>query len=314
MRPSSPWSRTVLALGMVGAVLGALDRIHTSREAEAALVCQHQRKPLAHLRVDACKKKETAVFDTIADSARVDALEARSTTTEQALGLTCAEDPGRRLLTADRDVAGLMTLGYIGGTPCRTLDDDLASCAEAYEVGIFGSTACTAIRGKCMACYEPLEVLGLCRNACQPSIACTADPGRTVGRTACSQATIPEACVQSWSTTTDYATPTDVVRSTSCFWDATSLPPGCRECTPEQTSLGRCANSCIAAADLPRCRLGGRSYGECSALDGNPAACTLTYETSPLFGTQTCWYDAGPGDCQGCDPLDEFEGRCTNGC
>jgi len=294
-------------LAMVLAPFGA------AGEAQAALVCQHQKKPRAYLRVDACKKKETMVFDTAADTARIDALVAAQAEVATAVGIVCAEDPGRRLLTVDRDVAGLMSLGYLGGPLCRTLDDDLGACAESYEVGPFGATACAPVGGKCMPCYQPLEVADLCRNLCQPALACAADPARTLARSECFGATTPEACAQAWTTTTDYATPTDIVRATSCFWNAAALPPACAECTPRESALGRCANSCLRAGELPRCRLGGRSYGQCSALDGNAAACTMTYELSVL-GTQTCWYDAGSGDCQGCDPLDESEERCRNGC
>lgn len=312
MRSPSRRSHAVLVMGMVAVFVSPLPG--ASRDADAALVCQHQRKPRASVRIEACKKKETSVFDTDAESARLDALEALAGRTAQVAGVGCPEDPGRRLLTVDRDVSGLMSIGYLGGPLCRTLDEDLAGCARGYEIGIYGATACVAMRGKCLPCYQPLEVLGLCRNTCQRPLACAADPERTVGVTACEQAATAEVCDQAWSTTTDYATPTDVIRTTSCFWDGSALPPGCRECTPDQTSLGRCANSCVPAAELPHCRLGGRAYGQCGALDADPVACGLTYETSPLFGTQTCWYDAGAGACQGCDPLDEQEGRCTNGC
>jgi hypothetical protein len=302
-----------MALGMLGVMLGALERVRLASEAEAALICQQRRKPLAHLRVKACKKKESAVFDTIAESARLDALEARSTEAVQTLGVSCQADSGRRLLTAERDLTALITLGQFGGSLCRMLDDDLAACAEAYEVAFYGATACAAIHGKCMPCLQQFDVLGFCRNTCQPQLACTSDPGRTVGLTDCSQATTPEACARSWSTTNDYAIPTDIIRTASCFWDATSVPAACRQCTPVETSRGRCANSCIRAADMPRCRIGGRSYGSCPALNGNAAACALTYEMS-LVGTLTCWYDAGSGACNGCDPLDESQGLCTNGC
>jgi hypothetical protein len=270
MRTSPSWRRSVLALALLGGVVGAAASFDTPRD---------------------------AVLDT--------------TLAASTFGLACVQDPARRMLSADRDVTGLMSLGYIGGTPCRTLDDDLASCAQAYEVGVYGATACAAVGGHCLPCYPPLEAEGLCRNTCQPPIGCLADPTRTHGREGCGSATTPAACAQSWTTTTEYATTTDVIRATSCFWDTTAA--ACVGCRPETTSLGKCANTCIAAGDLPRCRLGGRSYGRCSALDGNPAACGLTYEQSP-FGTQTCWYDAGPGECQGCDPLDASLGRCTNGC
>jgi len=302
--------RSVVAFAIVARLLAP---VGATGQAEAALVCQHQKKPRAQLRVEACKKKETAVFDTAADTARVDALVAEQAEVATAVGLVCAGEPGRRLLTVERDVAGLMSLGYLGGPLCRTLDDDLGACAEAYEVGPYGAVACAPIAGKCTPCYQPLEVLGLCRNRCQPALACAADPARTVGRSDCAAATTPDACAQSWTTTTDYAIPSDIVRATSCFWSTTAMPPACAECTPRERSLGRCANSCLGAGDLPRCRLGGRTYGKCSALDGNAAACTLTYEQS-LLGTQTCWYDAGAGECRGCDPIVESEDRCQNGC
>lgn len=310
MRSSSAWGRIIGALGLLGALCAARG---PAREANAALVCQHQSKPRAHVRVKTCRKKETVVFDTAVDSARGDALAADQKEMATALGLVCAEDPARRLLTVDRDVAGLMSLGYLGGPLCRTLDDDLGACAEAYEVGPFGAVACAPIEGKCMPCYQPLEVVGLCRNVCQPALACTADPARTLARTECADATTPDACSRSWTTTTDYATPTDIVRATSCYWNATAMPAVCAECTPDETSRGRCANSCISVSELPRCRLGGRSYGQCAVLDGNAAACAMTYELSAL-GTQTCWYDTGSGDCRGCDPFDEAEDRCHNGC
>jgi hypothetical protein len=217
------------------------------------------------------------------------------------------------MLTVSRDVAGMMSLGYVAGPLCRMLDDDLARCAQAYEVGVYGTTACAAVGGKCVPCYPPLEAEGLCRNACQPPLGCPADPTRTDGRSECRSATTPAACAQSWTTTAEYATTTDVIRGTSCFWDTSVVPAACVECGPSATSRGQCANTCIVAADLPRCRLGGRSYGDCSALDANPAACALTYEMS-LFGTETCWYDAGAGRCHGCDPIDESLGLCTNGC
>lgn len=297
----------VVALVMVVGGSGAPGPLATARDAGAALVCQHARKPRAFLRVDACRKKETAVFDTAADGARLDAL-------ARVVGSTCPADPTRRLLTPDADVAGLMSLGYVGGSLCRTLDDDLAACAESYETtSYYGATACAPVKNKCMPCYQPLDVLGICRNVCQPPVACTADPGRTSVQLECAAVTTPAACAQSWTTTVEYATPTDIVRSTSCFWDATAMPAVCRKCSPEDTSRGRCANSCIAATDMPRCRVGGRTYGRCAVLDGDPVGCAMTYETS-IFGTATCWYDAGTADCSICDPLNEAQGRCTNGC
>ncbi len=305
MRPSRSWSRVVLVIAVSGGVLGMLEPLPMAGDADAALVCQHERKPLARLSVKACKKKETTVFDTAEASVRLDQ-------TAQMLGTRCAADPSRRLVTVDRDVAGLMSLGYLAGSLCRTLDDDLAACAASYEMSYYGAAACAAINGKCMACYQPLELAGLCRNACQAPLACPADPARTVALSECPQATTPEACAQSYATTTGFAIPTDIIRTTSCFWNVTAIPAGCEECEPDAISRGRCANSCIAASDLPRCRLGGRSYGKCKALDGNPVACALTYELSVL-GTQTCWYDAGAGECNGCDPLVESQGSAATG-
>jgi hypothetical protein len=297
MCPSSSCRRSTPALALLAAVVGTAVPFDPASDADAAVVCQHRRKPLVRLRVEACKKSEMALLDTAA--------------TTSTLGLACVQDPTRRMLMADRDVTALLSLGYVAGTLCRTLDDDLASCALAYEVGLFGATACAAVGSTCLPCYPPLEAEGLCRNACQPPIGCPADPTRTDGREDCGQAATAAECAQSWTPSAEYATPTDVIRATSCFWDAGIV--ACTACDPGDTALGRCANTCIAAADLPRCRLGGRSYGRCSRLDGKPGPCGRTYELSQL-GTQTCWYDAGRGECRGCEPLDESLGRCTNGC
>ena len=102
------------------------------------------------------------------------------------------------------------------------------------------------------------------------------------------------------------------MRGTSCYWDTSAPPAKCDECDPEATSKGQCSNTCIAPADLPRCRLGGRTF-DCDVLDGNPATCSLTFQSGP-YGSETCWYDAGPGECNGCNPVDESKGKCSNGC
>lgn len=318
--PASPQgNRLASCVGLaliVGVALGIPAPGLAPGQADAALVCEHQRKPLVRLRVNACKRTERAVFDTgseAAQDARLATVERRSGDAVTVVGLTCAQDPARRPLVAQRDLAGgMMMLGYVSASLCRTLDDDPAACAQAFESSTYGPTACAVVRGKCFSCHPLLELSGICRNACQPAIACVVDPARPTGRTSCSDATTPALCAQSWSVTSAYATPTDILRPTTCFWDAAAIPPACDECDPTDVSRGLCANTCLAAADLPRCRVA-RGYGRCSALDGNPAACVLTYEAGP-FGTQTCWYDAGPAACRGCDPLVESMGMCDNGC
>jgi hypothetical protein len=204
-------------------------------------------------------------------------------------------------------------LGYLAGPLCRTLDDDPAACDQSYEVAGYGASACAHVRGKCVPCDTLLDVSGVCRNVCHPPVTCTADPSRTTLLRDCSDAPNPAACGAAWSATFSYATPIDVVRGVSCFWDATAMPARCDRCGPEEVSQGKCGNTCIASADLPRCRVGGRTFGRCGVLAGNPAACALTYQAGP-YGTETCWYDAGPGQCEGCDPVAEAQGKCSNGC
>lgn len=304
----------LVALGVAVVVAAPSGAPH---EADAALICQHQKKPKVFLRPNACKKKEQAVFDTGSeanqDSMLAD-LQSRATQTSTLLGAVCPEDPARRLLAVSPDVVGgLSMIGYLSTPLCRTLDDDAAACAGAYEVTAYGPSACAYLRGKCLPCDLPLDLISVCRNACQPPVTCAADPTRTTAVLNCDDVTTPAACAQAWSVTSQYATPTHRFQGTSCYWNTTAIPAGCERCQPADMSQGKCSNTCIATADLPRCRLGGRSYGRCDVHNGNPAACQQTYELGP-YGTQTCWYDLGAAECHGCDAVTEAAGTCMNGC
>ena len=296
-----PRFRTGSWIGLLAAVLATTLAAGLPRDASGAVMCQ--KKKAVHVRANVCKAKEQAVFDT-----------GEVGTIQSYLGLECAGEPQRRLLTVSRDVsASLGMLGYLAGSLCRTLDDDPAACGQSFELAGYGASACAVVRGKCLPCDILLELSGVCRNVCQPAVTCPADPSRTTVLLDCSDATTVAACAAAWSATTSYATPTDVIRGVSCFWDTSVVPAKCDRCSPEATSTGKCGNTCIAPADLPRCRVGGRTFGSCDVLDGNPAACNLTYQSGP-YGTETCWYDIVPGQCGGCNPVDEAQGKCSNGC
>jgi hypothetical protein len=258
-------------------------------------MCQVGKRPQPRIRADACRKKERLLFDTAS------------------LGTSCPGDPARRMLTARRDVNGLFAmLGYIAPSSlCRTLDTDPVACAAAFEPGVFGSAACTYVAGKCLACDLDLDAAGVCRNACAPPVTC-ADASRTLRTRDCEDLTTEATCMQAWAVSLRFATPTDVVRGASWWWNA-GVPGVCRRCDPADVSAGRCLNSCIAGAELPACRQPGRSFGQCDVLDANPAVCALTYELA-RYGTQACWYDVARASCEGCDPVSESLGKCVNGC
>jgi hypothetical protein len=296
------------ALVLLASALAVALSASVPHEAGAAVMCQ--KKKAVRLRNDVCKAKEQTVFSTGA----VGDLSGQVATVRTHLGLECPGDPQRRLLTVTRDVSGsLGMIGYVAGPLCRTLDDDPVACGQSFELASYGASACVLVRGKCVPCDVLLEVGSVCRNVCQPAVTCPADASRTTLLLDCSDATTAAACGAAWSATFSYAIPTDVVRGVSCFWDIAAMPARCDRCDPEATSMGKCGNTCIGPADLPRCRVGGRTFGSCDVLAGNPAACALTYQAGP-YGTETCWYDAGPGQCEGCDPVAEAQGKCTNGC
>jgi hypothetical protein len=283
--------------------------------AGAAVICQQQKKkPVVHLRAGACKKSEQAVFDTQSEITQNQSLaETTSVIAETAsvAGTKCVGDPARHLVPGTTDVAGgLLLLGYLSSSLCRTLDDDPTGCEAAFEPSIYGGTsACVYLAGKCQLCDVQLDATGVCRNVCQHPLSCALDPARTTRLSNCSEAANQPACEQAWTLGADFMRPPEVMRATSCFWDAGA----CSRCAPDAISQGKCTNTCIATADLPRCRASGRSFGKCSTLDGNAAACGQTYELGH-YGTQTCWYDAGSGHCYGCDPVAESKVQCSNGC
>ena len=300
-------SHTFIAMVVAASVLATAWPAGWS--ADAAQMCQVGKTKQVRLRAGSCRKKETSLFDTATSASAVADLQARATRTETSLAQTCPDDPTRTLISPNRDTNGLLfMLGYVGFSLCRTLDGNQAACNASFEPGAYGAAACAYVAGKCLTCDLVLDAAGVCRNTCMPALTC-ADVTRPTRVGSCEDVATQPACQAAFTLSLDYATPTDVVRAASCFWDGAA----CKRCDPERTSAGSCSNSCVGASDLPVCRAAGHAFGHCSALNGNPAACNMTYELS-RYGTQTCWYDVGPGDCNGCDPVAESQGKCTNGC
>jgi hypothetical protein len=242
-----------------------------------------------------------------ANTAAVTALQTRTERTDVMLGTSCPGDPSRTLLTANRDVNGLLLLlGYASVSLCRTLDADEAACNRSFESSTYGAAACAYIDGKCLMCDLPLDAVAACRNTCAPALTC-ADGSRQSRLGSCDQATTQPDCESAFTFSIEYATPSDMIRGASCYWSSGA----CYRCTPQDVATGKCTNTCLAATDLPVCRATGRAFGKCDALNADTAACNATFELG-RYGTQTCWY--GAGTCNGCDPIAEKQGKCTNGC
>lgn len=284
-------------------------------DAEAVVVCQRGQKKF-RLRASACKPKETPVFDTTAldvERGRVDEHDGQladqgGRLTEQAgrvehleivLGQTCGGAPERKPISANL---------FGGGTAfgCRAFDGDPSGCEQRYQSGEGGAAGCAYLNDNCIPCHAFFDALGVCDNACQ-SIAPCADATRSASVGDCDDVTTQPACEQSWGVSSGYATSDAIFKPTTCWWDGAD----CNECHPDDLSNGDCTNTCLTPAQLPVCRAEGRSFGNCSALDGNEAGCLSTYEMSGV-GTLTCWYDAG--ECMGCDPEREHAGSCENLC
>jgi hypothetical protein len=288
---------------------------------DAAVVCERVRKKRAkvHLRAERCKAKETVIFDTsdaasnlVSQGQQLAAQAARVGRIEGWLDLVCEGDPQREMLQPPADIGGpLVALGYasIVASACRTLDDDPAACARKFEVRQYGASACAYVRGKCIPCDLVLAAAGICANPCQPPTNCPNDPSRSDAVTHCSDLGTQVECDRSWSSSSDFAVPGDAIRGTSCYWNAGV----CETCDAEAVSIGSCTNTCLAAADLPRCRDASRTFGHCAEHDGDQPTCGTRYEAGP-YGTTACWYDVAGSKCERCDPDDEAGGKCTNPC
>jgi hypothetical protein len=318
----SATSLLVLALGFAGLSWRPPD-------ADAAVVCP--RKNEVRLRAEACKQRETRLFDTAevgvererltAQDGRLaeqqesldqqqgrldeqdgglDAHEARLADTEIALDHRCPGDPERRVLPLGLEGAADLAR-------CRTLDDDPEACGRSFQLHAGGATACAHVQGNCIACTAPLHAAGACENTCRP-FSC-ADPTRTTGVTTCTELPTQGDCESSWTASGNYSTPAAVFQATPCWWDA--MMARCNLCLARDVSRGRCQNSCLTPEQFPRCRAAGRTYGNCNDLDGDEPGCLSFYQGSER-GTQTCFYDAG--QCAPCDPITESEGKCSNDC
>lgn len=279
-------------------------------EAEAAVVCRRGAKKV-RLRAEACKAKETLVFDTSEvgvergrvdqNAGRLDDQGQRVEGLEATFSQTCPGDAARR-------VAPITIFNGPGTGGCRTHDGDQAACEQAFQLHEGGGAACTYLGGNCVPCHLGLDIAGFCENVCNPT-SCI-DPARIVPVTSCNGVAGQPACEQAWTITGGFPTTEQYVKGTTCYWDAIMLD--CRTCGPSQISEGKCQNTCLAPEDIPACAAAGRTYGDCGALDGNQAGCLATYEFGEQAGTHTCWYDAG--QCEPCLPEDEFQGKCANLC
>jgi hypothetical protein len=303
----------VLALGLSG--IGG-----PRPDADAAVVCQRGNK--IKLRAEACKQRETKLFDTgevgverervtghdarlDEHETRLDAGEGRLDDDEQRLGDTeaalvqhCEGDPTRRPVVFTRVGFSL--------APCRMLDADPQACGQAFQLGLFGfSESCVHLQGNCIGCALQLEVAGLCQNTCE-SFSCVDTTRTNAG--SCVNLSENE-CNMSFGLTFAFPTPENRTQTTSCFWNEDEFD--CENCDPAVISQGLCQNTCLTPDQFPRCRAAGRTYGDCGQLDGNEVRCNATYQFTER-GTATCWYDAGV--CEPCEPANEGEGKCSNDC
>ena len=203
MSMSCPRLRTASRLVVLASIPALAWSAGSPRHAGAAVICQHPKKQAVRLRADVCKAKEQTVFATgsVGElSGQIAGVGTQVGELRTVVGLECPGDPQRRLLTATRDIGGfLVLLGYTQFSLCRTLDDDPTACGQAFEVARYGAGACVPVRGKCLGCDTLLEARGVCRNVCQPPLACPADPTRTTQVGGCSELTSQPACTQAWT-------------------------------------------------------------------------------------------------------------------